>query len=462
MTRWKPDIEAADGRPLYQALFDAIARDRASGRLPAGSRLPPHRDLAADLGIGVGTVTKAYAEAERRGLIHARVGAGSFVTGNDQGASPPPRAPGPIDLSRNLAPSGHAEPYLAAAMARLAAEDPAALTAYAPVAGAAAVRAAAAAWSVRTGTMALDPERLIICNGAQQGLALALAVTMKPGATLLCEAATYAGTKQIATVAGYRLRGVALDGEGVDPDALDRAAAETGAAVVYLVPTLQNPTGRRMSAARREAIAAVVRRRGLILIEDDVYALYGRDLPGVPALAELLPDRAFHIGGAAKSLAPGLRAGWLLPPEGGQWREAVLRHVRAAYYAPAAIGHHIFRIWVEEGVADRIAGAILNDAAGRLERALAIVGDAAERPASRHAMHLWLPMSAMEAERVSLRALRAGVELTPPESTAVDPALLSGLRLCLDAVDAVEMEGALRIVMAALSADMEASERAIV
>jgi DNA-binding transcriptional MocR family regulator len=124
------------------------------------------------------------------------------------------------------------------------------------------------------------------------------------------------GVKALAEHAGYRLKGLAMDAEGLLPEALDEAAA-TAPTGPSPLPTLQNPTGRIMSAARRAEIVAVARKRDLLLIEDDIYAVYAPDAP--PPLAVLAPERTFHVSAVSKSLAPGLRHGFLIAPPGDHW-----------------------------------------------------------------------------------------------------------------------------------------------
>ena len=96
---WRPDLGRAAG-PVYLAIAEAIAADLAAGRLAPGERLPPQRTLAQHLGIDFTTVSRAYAEARRRGLVEGRVGQGTYV----RAAEPPALRAGPVDLSMNLPP----------------------------------------------------------------------------------------------------------------------------------------------------------------------------------------------------------------------------------------------------------------------------------------------------------------------------------------------------------------------
>jgi len=188
--------------PRYQTIADALRADIVEGRLSPGSRPPTHRDLAYRLGVTVGTVTRAYAEAERRRLIAATVGRGTFVSGEqterpDHGAGFPYPAvepsgadTAPIDMSRNFPTGGYEETVLAALLAELASNaNFAPLLGYQPHAGANAHRAAGARWIARTG-LAAPPERVVVTGGGQNGISMALAGLAAPGDVVAAEALT--------------------------------------------------------------------------------------------------------------------------------------------------------------------------------------------------------------------------------------------------------------------------------
>jgi DNA-binding transcriptional MocR family regulator len=298
---------------------------------------------------------------------------------------------------------------------------------------------------------AVSADDLILTNGAQEALSLTLSVLARPGETILCEAATFVGAKAAAERLGCRLHGVALDADGLVPDGLDRAAAATGARLLYVIPTLQNPTGVVVSEARRREILAVARRRGLTVIEDDVYSVYADPEGKPPQLRTLDPERVWFIASASKSISPGLRVGFLAPP-GRDAREAALRAARAAHYATPALPSLIVAQWIEDGTADAIADALIAETKERAALARAIFGLPAPTPARPAGQHLWLPMSELDAERVAGRALRAGVEVTPPSAPIVAPELASGLRICLGATpDLGTLERGLQVVADAIA-----------
>ncbi len=354
--------------------------------------------------------------------------------------------------------SGHAA--LNQALGRLRRKDLSALLVYSPSAGEDDHRRAMADWLARTTQLEPDWRNLVVTAGGQQAVALALGSLVSPGDAILTEAGTYYGLRTLAEHAGYRLKGLTLDGEGLVPEALDRAAASTGARVLYLTPTLHNPTGRTMSQARREEIVRVARARDLWIVEDDVYALYAGPKAVTP-LALLAPERTLYVSSLSKSLSAGLRVGILVTP-GGDHHERALRALRATAYSAPALGPAVGAQWIEDGAADDLAAEVMTEMAGRVRLALDLFGPAAEVPSFTSSLHVWLPMSELEAERAAAHALRAGVEVTPPSAPIVDWHGLSGLRVCLGGVeDRGELERALKIVAEAVGGARDAFSRAM-
>src|SRR6185503_12920687 len=270
MTMWSPRLESRKG-PRYLAIVEALADDFAAGQLPHGTRLPTHRDLAESLGVTVGTVSRAYAEAARRGLVSGEVGRGTFVRGP---VSETAGDDGDVcDLSQNHPPEPAARPQRAAlvkALASLTANgDVGALLDYPAAGGGAADREAGAAWIARAG-LRVSPDEVLVCTGSQHGLTIVLATLLEPGDVLLTESLTYAGLQPVAGLLRLRLRGLPIDAFGLRPDGLAKACREGGMKAVYLIPTLHNPTTAVMPEGRRREIADVARAHGLRIVEDDV------------------------------------------------------------------------------------------------------------------------------------------------------------------------------------------------
>jgi len=433
---WKPKLSGSG--PLHDRIVSALERDVRSGALKNGTRLPAQRLLADHLGFSVGTITKAYLEAERRGLARGQVGRGTYVTspfGED--LSPESYEDQIIDLSVNVVPHHAAVPYFVdyKSYALRQWEAFGALS-YAPSAGPENQRRAAATWLKRVANFDADWKQLIPTTGAQHAMSLVFELLAKPGDTILCEEATFYGMKTLAQHRGYKLHGIKMDGEGIIPAELEAACRETKAKALYLMPTAQNPTGCTMSKARRQAIAKIAQRSKLWLVEDDNYALFGNhgDDKTIP-ISAYLPERSFYIGGISKSLAPGLRLGFLVCPPGPSY-DSIVQAIRATILSSSVLGGLLFTHWVDDGSAFKIADAVTEEIGRRLALARTMLGLDKKAPTS--APHLWLPMPAREAEMVAGRALRAGLVVTPPESPVLPGASISGIRLCLGTASSIE------------------------
>lgn len=363
MTIWQPEIAQRSG-PRYQAIADAISDAISDGALRAGDRLPPQRDLAWRLGVTVGTVSRAYALAEQKGLLSGEVGRGTFV--RDPGVENRSRllplvSDVACDLGINMVCSAAHAVALREAMGAIAERDGLEnLMPYMPLGGHPEHRAYAARWIARRG-LSLSPDRVVATCGAQHGLAVALSVVANPGASVLGEALTYAGVVDTARFVGRSIEPVAIDDEGMVPEALDRAARNSNARAVVVVPTIHNPTACMMGEARRAAIVEVARRHDLIIVEDDVYGLLPEDAP--TPIAAMAPERTFYLTSASKTLAPGLRIGWVVPPP--EHVQSVADAVFASTVAQPAVTHEILRHWIENGTADALLDEVRTEMSAR-------------------------------------------------------------------------------------------------
>lgn len=440
-------LSGPDSAPLYRRLVEALAADIQAGRLPAGTRLPPQRSLAYDLSIGLGTVTRAYEDAMQRGLVQARVGRGTFVADR---ARVDLSHKAEINLSINTAPIFDTSDAISQTIAALrkvsALQD---RMNYLPPWGLEADRRAGAAWIRASSGWVVDWEQLLCCTGAQAAMAIATGAVCRAGDVVLCEAATFTGMKALAAQQGYQLHGVAMDEEGVLPRALDRAAKASGARVFYTLPTLHNPTARVASRERRESVTKIARARDLFIIEDDVYGVYARSL-GLPTYAELAPERTFFLTSLSKTLSPGLRVGFVVPPK--THFERCVSTIRALQHSPPGLGSAIATDWIASGRAEEMMRRVCAETAARTDFAVATLGNLVETPASTMTLHLWMPLAPLEAESIAGRALRAGLRVSSPGVQTVNGAEApSGLRICIgSAANRATLESALGILKAAV------------
>lgn len=432
---WKPRLSAADGGPA-ERLVTALAEDIADGALAHGDRLPPHRELAYQLGIGLGTVTKAYAALERRGLVQSVRGRGMFVAGLT------PRPVTVIDLSVNTPPQMLDDRLMAATLTAMAKRlDAGTFGAFAPAAGRPDHRALAAKWLAGQ-RMEVSSECVLLCNGAQHALSVAFATACPPGGTILTEATTYPGAIMLARQTGYRLVGLDLDDEGLRPDALEHALASTAVAALYVTPTLHNPTGATMSASRRRDIARLCRQYDVTIVEDDVYSIFAAS--NLPPLASLAPERTLYVSGLSKSVSPGLRIGMLAVPP--RLLEPALSRLQATCTMASPLASMIMEQWLTDGTAQSVAASIRLETGKRHALMNSLLPPNIPARAI-NGFHAWLPMSTEVAERLASSAAAQGVIVTPPRLPLVNPSATNGgIRLCLGSPSIDRLKEALSLL----------------
>ena len=349
-------ISLTSGRK-YRQIGKGIQAAIAAGRLQPGDRLPPQRELADALGVTLGTVSRAYREMDDLGLTKGEIGRGTFVARREEDEftlhtlhnKPDRETADCIRFDLNF-PVPEGTPDLAAMLADLShrqALDE--MLRYQPTAGLMRHRRAACRWLERL-NMPAAPENLAITTGAQHALFAALASQLTPGDALAVDGYTYPGLINLAGVLHLRLIPVESDGEGMRPDALARAAARHRLKGVYLIPTLHNPTTLTMGPERRQELAKVVRRLDFSLIEDDVYG--GMEQEAQTPIAAIIPERSLYVTNLSKTLAPGLRLGFLVVPEG--LRAAVERVMAASIWMNPPLMAEIGMRWIDDGTADRV------------------------------------------------------------------------------------------------------------
>jgi DNA-binding transcriptional MocR family regulator len=443
---------------MFRRIVDALAADIASGRLNRGERLPTHRALASALDLDLTTVTRAYGEARRRGLLEARVGQGTFVSETTARAPADLPAPVNIDLSMNLPPQpveANLDLRIAQGLAAIRAEAGfSAYLGYSRPGGSAREREAAAQWLAPRVAQAAA-ERIVIFPGSQAIIFNALLALTSPDDVVVTEVLTFPGIKAAAARLNVRLVGVAMDGEGARPDALDEAIRKHKPKAVYLVPTQQNPTAATMGAGRRKAVADIIRKRGTVLIEDDVY---GPLEPQVSPIAKLIPERTYYAASIAKCIAPALRVAFLLVPDAAA-EQKMRGNLQASLQMPPALMVALVTHWLRTGVAAEIIRAIRNEAAARQQLAARFLKGItyAARPASHH---LWMPVPSHFAGTDLLSHLmRHGLAVVGEDAFAAGEGAPRGLRISLGAArNRAELSQALQVLSNAVKTPLGATQ----
>jgi DNA-binding transcriptional MocR family regulator len=386
---WTPTLRKSAG-PAYLAIVDALSDDILSGNLAAGVRLPTQRKLADALGIHFTTVTRAYEEARRRGLVEGRVGQGTYVRPNPR-KSVPLASAGLVDMSMNLPPRFDDAGLLARMWSGIASLELGGgvdlLFRYQTPGGAEDDKAAGALW-LGDRLPSLDAGQILVCPGTQGALLAVVGLLAGAGDTICTETLTYPGFRALAAHLKIRLVAAEIDEEGLIPDAFDAVCRTERPKALYCTPTLHNPTTATMSLQRREAIVAVARNHGVPIIEDDVYGRLPRRAP--PPLAALGPEIVYYIGGLAKCLSPALRIAYLVPPD----MRAAARlsgAIRAISSLSSPLTAAIATRWIQNGTADAVLAAIRKETIARQQIAKAILppGSFAADP---EGFHLWLSL----------------------------------------------------------------------
>lgn len=452
MIDWIPTL-ANDGKPRYLAIAEAIAADIRAGTLSAGDRLPPQRRLAAGLGIDFTTVSRAYSEAQARGLVESHVGRGTFVTG----AAPADLAPDPArdmaeDLSMNMPPEP-SDPALTAKMREgldYVSANLIALLRYQSPTGSEKDKVAASTWLSMRG-MVPRLERIAVTPGAHPTMMAILSLLTEAGDTVLCEEITYPGFRNIAGRLRLKPRGIAMDADGILPDALEAAIKLHGPRALYLNPTLHNPTTLTIPTARRLEITKVLNHHGLPLIEDDAYGFIPAKAPA--PLAVSAPDLTWHIGGLAKCIGAGLRLAYTVAPSGKD-AYALAQALRAISVMPSPLPMALTTRWIEDGTADRIRRFIRQETALR-QKIAAEALEGFDFAADENAFNIWLRLP-KGSSRGDIIARMAGrhIGITPSDAFTVTGAPDEHVRICLGgAISRETLQSGLLFLSHALAPD---------
>ncbi|MFJ5265381.1 PLP-dependent aminotransferase family protein [Streptomyces sp. NPDC088387] len=341
----------ARGRSLQAALREAVR----SGRLAPGTRLPSSRDLAADLGVSRGLITEAYEQLTAEGYLRSGRGAGTWVGEAVRQARPrardlAPRTPGAradfVPGTPDLALFPRAA--WAAAQRATMAEVPHGALGYPDPRGLPRLRTALAALLARRRGVVADPERIVVVSGVAQASAL-LGLVLHARGTRAVGVEDPGSPQHNALYAstGVSTVPVPLDGEGLAIKPL-RAS---GVRAVVTTPSHQFPTGIAYSARRRAELLDWARSVDGLILEDDYDGDFRYDRAPVGALQGLDPERVAYTGSVSKSLAPGLRLGWLLVP---RWlAEEAVERKRTLDLGHPTLDQELFARFVERGDYDR-------------------------------------------------------------------------------------------------------------
>lgn len=453
----------------------AAAIRSEAGRRRTGERLPSTREFVSRLGVGPVTVSRALAGLVADGVVVTRPGAGTFVaerpsrlgvadhdyswqtvalgerrvTAAGVLASLETPPPGAIPMASGyLHPSLLPLRALSAAMAR-AARRPGAWE-RPPIAGLPGLRG----WFAAATSDQVDAADVVVTPGAQGALAAAFRAIVPPGGTILVESPTYPGALAVAASAGIAAVPVPVDAGGIIPDALARAFAATGAALVYCQPTYQNPTGALLAPGRRAEVLEIAAAAGAFVVEDDYGRWLAHERPAPPPLiAQDDSGRVVHITSLTKPASPSLRVGALIARGPVAERLAALRVVDDYFVSRP----------LQEAALELVGSPTWQRHQANLGRALALRRVALAGALARHlpqatigvlpggGASLWVRLPGRVADdRLAARAARHGVAVSPGRSFFPAEPPASFARLSFAAVARPEdlVEGVRRLAAA--------------
>ena len=414
--------------PLYMQMAEEIATQIEKGDLLPGAQLPPQRDFAYARGVTTGTVLRAYAELQRRGLIESTVGRGSFVRKPAVGTPPADET----DLRANRPPLRSFAQELLKSISRDPARfDEAFLTdRMLPSNVQQRHEDAAARWLQRYHAVEPNPPPLL-CGSSQNGLASSLLTLCKPGDTVVTEETTYNGVIMLCNMLHLRLLWVPIDTHGLLPDALAAVCRRERPKVLFCMPNLHSPTTATMSAQRRRKVVALARKHDFYIVQDDAYGAY-LDPPPEP-FRTLAPERSILFTSLTKVVALGAAGGILSAPK--ELRDQLATNIRLAGATVNPVCWEALAHWMQDGRLDEVIAQNRGEIRVRAALAHSLLGEVGllSRPDCPHAF-LPLPPSTTLSDFM-IAAQHHGLKLMRSDQFAVEPAAATpaGVRISLGA-----------------------------
>lgn len=423
---WLPRL-AAQGGPRFLQIADALQAAVVDGSLKPGDRLPPQRQLAARLEVDLTTITRAYDEARRRNLLEGRGARGTYV------AAPKVELTSILDLSMNTPPPPDGVDFddmLKQGLSQvLMRADNELLMTYHLAGGSDSDRRAGAQW-LEPMFGQLDSQLVVVCPGAQAAIAASILALTAPGDVILAEPTSYPGLRAAATLFGRHIIGVEADQHGMVPEMLEEACRQHRPTLVYLNPTLQNPTVITMPERRRKELASIVKRCNVRIVEDDPYWLLADAPP--PPIATFAPEQVHYISTLSKCLTPGLRVAFVLIRDTHE-RERFLVALRSFALMVAPLTAALATQWILDGSADRLMEGVRNEARLRHRMARDIL--AGRYSGAGDGLHVWLELPAYwNSSQLARAAGSEGIAIMPAEAFATGSGSVNAIRISLGSI----------------------------
>ena len=454
MTMWFIDRTALK-RPVYLSLADQIARAILDGKLARGARLPTHRALADDLALSVQTVSRAYEELIRRGLIAGETGRGTFVRAQrTEGSLPylPERLGELVDLSilKPICEDMHLDRMRKALVSLADSLPPSTVLSFRPNVIFPRHRSVASEWLKLCG-LDVAPSNICLTNGASGGMTTALLSVATPGSTIATEAIGCHTLIPLASYLGLELACLEVDDDGIVPEALAEACERTVVWALFVQPSVINPTATLMSLKRREALVEVARKYDISIIEDDVLGPLIEHRP--PPIAALAPERTIYITFFINIVDPGLRTGYRAVPD-RMLSAVVNRHLVTSWIATPLVAEIATR-WVTDGTALEL----VNWQRAALRRRHAVAREVLagiDFKAHPDGLHIWLPLEGGREENLFIAQARLrGVAVAPGNSFQTGETRQSAARISVGSTSEAEFRSGIGVVSSLIRSNPE-------
>ncbi len=356
---WKPDLSSLTG-PKYTALAELLERDIKSGKLKAGTKLPPQRELADFLDLNPSTISKVYRLCGQKGLLSASVGNGTYVS-SDAAASPVLLC-GRADS--RMIEMGAIIPFVTSNLKvkeyterLMKTPDALNLFSYGSPEGTLRQRKAGVAWLQRAipessgqGAFYTDTDHIVLAAAGQNGLTAALGACFETSDKIGTEPMTYPGIKTAAKLFGIQLLPVRSRDRELTSEGIRYAVQNENIKGLYVIPDYQNPTSHTMSLETRKMIAAAAREENLLVIEDSINSLLAEE--PLPPIASFAPEHVIHISSLSKTVSPGLRTAFVHVPE--RFHEKLVTALYSMNICVSPLLATVSASLIEDGAADQI------------------------------------------------------------------------------------------------------------
>ncbi|MCF8177510.1 MAG: PLP-dependent aminotransferase family protein [Sulfuritalea sp.] len=424
----------------YKTLVDGFAQQIHGGQLPAGTRLPTHRELAARHRIALATASRVYAELEHAGLVTGETGRGTFVRDI---ANPPgyghtqkPFESGGLDLAFNYPTTpGHADMLRAALRELSSSGELGSLMAAQPAVGRATERRFVADYLHTKGIQA-GVDDIVLVAGAQQGLATTVMSLLRPGDVVAVDELTYPGFLALGKLHKLDMHALRWNSRGPDMDALEQLLRKRPVKAIFCMPTLHNPSGLVMELEVRKRMIELARHHDVWIIEDGSYAFLIENPP--PPIVTLAAERTVYVSGLSKILGGGIRFGFIVTPPGLQAKFE--KTLRAMVWSNATLISALAGRWLDDGTVHRLEADKRREARRRHKLAIKKLAGL-ELVANENSFFVWVKLpESVRAEQLAISLSQKGIHVATSEAFAASDVYPHAVRLSLG-IESMETVG---------------------